>query len=140
MSNAITDNEIKGFYATPRNVPEKDIYCRRQWRRVQHLANEFWSRWKKEVYATLQVRHKWNKIVKNFKVRDIVLLGEETSRNKWLMGRVIAIQDGDDGFVRNVNVVVGTNASKTFGARILERSANKLVLLVEREDENNIEQ
>ena len=45
--------------------------------------------------------------MKNFKVRDIVLLGEETSRNKWLVGRVIAIQDGNDGFVRNVNVVVG---------------------------------
>ena len=140
MSNAITDSEIKGFYATPRKVPEKDIYCRRQWRRVQHLANEFWSRWKKEVYATLQVRHKWNKIVRNFKVGDIVLLREETSRNKWLVGRVIAIQDGNDGFIRNVNVVVGTNASKTFGARILERPANKLVLLVESEDENNIEQ
>ena len=107
---------------------------------MQHLANEFWSRWKKEVYATLQVRHKWKKIVKNFKVRDIVLLGEETSRNKWLVGRVIAIEDGNDGFVRNVNVVVGTNASKKFGARILERPANKLVLLVESEDENNIEQ
>ena len=78
--------------------------------------------------------------MKNFKVRDIALLGEETSRNKWLVGRVIAIQDGNDGFVRNVNVVVGTNASKTFGARILERPANKLVLLVESEDENNIEQ
>ena len=77
--------------------------------------------------------------MKNFKVRDIVLLGEETSRNKWLVGRVIAIQDGNDGFVWNVNVV-GTNASKTFGARILERPANKLVLLVESEDENNIEQ
>ena len=107
---------------------------------MQHLANEFWSRWKKEVYATLQVRHKWNKTVRKFKVGDIALLREETSRNKWLVGRVIAIQDGNDGFVRNVNVVVGANASKTFGARILERPANKLVLLVESEDENNIEQ
>ena len=39
-----------------------------------------------------------------------------------------------------INIVVGTNASKTFGKRILERPANKLVLLVESEDENNIEQ
>ena len=56
------------------------------------------------------------------------------------MGRVIAIQEGNDGFVRRVNIVVGTNASKTFGTGILERPANKLVLLVESEDENNIEQ
>ena len=77
-------------------------------------------------------------IVRNFKVGDIVLLREETSRNKSPMGRVIAIQEGNDGFVRNVNIVVGTNASKTFGTQILERPANKLVLLVESEDENNI--
>ena len=56
------------------------------------------------------------------------------------MGRVIAIQEGNDGFIRSVNMVVGTNASKTFGTQILERPINKLVLLVESEDENNIEQ
>ena len=48
--------------------------------------------------------------------------------------------EGNDGFVWSVNIVVGTNASKTFGTRILERPANKLVLLVESEHENNIEQ
>ena len=31
-----------------------DIYCHRHWRRVQHISNEFWSRWRKEVLATLQ--------------------------------------------------------------------------------------
>ena len=82
---------------------------------MQYVANEFWSRWKKEVYGTLQVHHKWNKIVRNFKVGDIVLLREETSRNKWPMGRVTAIQEGNDGFVRSVKIVIGTNASKTFG-------------------------
>ena len=56
------------------------------------------------------------------------------------MGRVIAIQEGSDSFVRSVNIVAGTNASKTFGTRILERHANKFVLLIESEDENNIEQ
>ena len=87
---------------------------------MQHLANEFWSTWKKEVYATLQVCHKWNKIVRNFKIGDIVFLWEGTSRNKWPMGRVIAIQEGNDIFARSVNIVVGTNASKTFWMRILE--------------------
>ena len=53
--------------------------------------------------------------MRNVKVGDIVLLWEETSRNKWLMDRVIAIQKGSNGFVWSVNIVVGTNASKTFG-------------------------
>ena len=48
--------------------------------------------------------------MRNFKIGDIVLLREETSRNKRLMGRVTAIQEGNDGFIRNVNVVVGKNA------------------------------
>ena len=53
------------------------------------------------------------------------------------MGRVIAIQQGNDGCVWSVNIVVGTNLSQTFGTQILEQPANKLVLLVESEDENN---
>ena len=53
---------------------KEGICCRKQWRCVQHLANEFWGKWKKEVYATLQVYHKWNKTVRNFKVEGIVLL------------------------------------------------------------------
>ena len=56
------------------------------------------------------------------------------------MVRVIAIQEGNHGFVRSVNIVVGTNTSKAFDTRILERPAKKLVLLVESEHENNIEQ
>ena len=30
-----------------------DIYCQKHWRRVQHISNEFWSKWRKEVLATL---------------------------------------------------------------------------------------
>ena len=58
--------------------------------------------------------------MRNFKVGDIVLLWEVTSRKKWPMDRVIAIQEGNDGFFRSVNIVVGTNASKTSGTQILE--------------------
>ena len=31
----------------PSNSTIRDIYSRKQWRRVQHVANEFWCRWKK---------------------------------------------------------------------------------------------
>ena len=56
-----------------------DIYCCKHWRRVQHISNEFWSRWRKEVLAALQCRQKWNTIRRNFKVGDIVLLKEATA-------------------------------------------------------------
>ena len=66
----------------PGEFQKEDIYCRKQWRCVQRLANEFWSRWKKEVYATWQARYRWNRTVRKFKVGDIVLSREETSRKK----------------------------------------------------------
>ena len=43
----------------PGEFRKKEKYCTKQWRRVQHLTNEVWTRWKKEVYANLQVRHKY---------------------------------------------------------------------------------
>ena len=50
--------------------------------------------------------------MRNFRVVDIVLSREETSRKKWPMSRTI--HESSDGFVQIVNVVVGTNALKTF--------------------------
>lgn len=56
------------------------------------------------------------------------------------MGRVITIKNYINGFSRSVDIVFGTNASKTFKAEILKRLANKPLLLFGRENENNIEQ
>ena len=39
----------------PEIFQKEDLYCRKQWRHVQHLCDEFWTRWKKDVYGTLQV-------------------------------------------------------------------------------------
>ena len=42
-----------GVFGTP------DLNCRKRWRRVQHISNEFWSRWRKEFLPALQDRQKW---------------------------------------------------------------------------------
>lgn len=55
----------------------EDLYSRKRWRTVQHLANEFWYRWKREFLQTLQTRSKWIKPHRNMKIGDIVLLKEE---------------------------------------------------------------
>ena len=68
---------------------KEDMYCRKYWRRVQHVCNEFWTRWKKDVFATLQSRQKWNCPKRNFQVRDVVLVRDDSMRNKWPMARVI---------------------------------------------------
>ena len=33
----------------PGHFISPDRYCRKHWRRVQHLSNEFWNQWRKEV-------------------------------------------------------------------------------------------
>ena len=37
-----------------------DEYSRKRWKRIQHIANEFWVRWRKEFLWSLQPRHKGN--------------------------------------------------------------------------------
>ena len=58
-----------------------DLYSRRRWRRVQHMARKFWSRWRREFLESLQARRKWNINKRNFQVGDVVLLKEDTGRN-----------------------------------------------------------
>ena len=59
-----------------------DIYSHKQLRRVQHISNEFWDRWRKEVLVTLQSREKRNSLKRNWNVGDIVLLKEKAERNR----------------------------------------------------------
>ena len=68
------------------NFDQPDIYSRRQWRRIQHLANKFWSRWKNEFLSTLQSRQIWNDLKENIKSGDVVLLKTNNeNRNEWPM-------------------------------------------------------
>ena len=49
----------------PRDFKRADFYSRKRWCRVQHLANEFWNRWKKDFLQSLQERQKWNCVCPN---------------------------------------------------------------------------
>ena len=65
----------------PGEFSKRDAYSKRRWRRVQHIAGEFWSRWRKEFLQSLQVRQIWKKRIRNFAVGDIVLLRDDCHRN-----------------------------------------------------------
>ena len=121
-----------------------DIYSRKRWRRVQHLANEFWDRWRKEFLQTLQTRQKWLRPKRNLKVGDVVILkNDELPRNRWQLARVQETFPDSDGLVRKVKIEVGDRARDNSGKRIhpvsyLERPIHKLVLLLaEEESEEN---
>ena len=68
---------------------------------------------------------KWTRPKRNFTVGDVVLLKENQSlRNRWPLGKVVATHPDDQDRVRSATVLTG-NGSK------LERPVNKLVLLLE---------
>ena len=54
----------KAFKSIPGNFSSTALYSK-QWRQVQHLANMFWTRWRKEYLPTLQPRRKWQSETRN---------------------------------------------------------------------------
>ena len=118
-----------------------DLYSKKWWRRVQHLTNEFWLRWKKEFLLSLQERQKWTKPRKNLQVNDVVIIKEDdVPRNQWRVCRVVEALPDEDGLVRKVKLEVGNRNLASSGKRsqplaTLERPIHKLVLLMSAEDE-----
>ena len=89
------------------------------------MANEFWSRWRKEFLLTLQNRPKWSSVRQNLDVGDIVLVADpDCPRNQWPMGRIIDAIKSKDGLVRKVNIKVSNSDIP------LSRPVAKVVLLL----------
>ncbi|XP_062610110.1 uncharacterized protein LOC134271902 [Saccostrea cucullata] len=85
-----------------------------QWKFVQHLADEFWTRWSSDYLQNLQKRQKWESGGVTFSVGDIVLMKESVlSRNRWPLGIIEETFPSDDSFVRKVKVVVIRDGKRT---------------------------
>ena len=54
--NHLLTMKSKIIMAPPGDFEKADLYSRRRWRRIQHIINEFWSRWKHEYILSLQTR------------------------------------------------------------------------------------
>ena len=115
----------------PGSFSRPDLYNRKRWRRVQHIANEFWSRWRKEFLSNLQAKCKWNKVQRNFQEGDVVLLKEDSNRCEWPMARIVKTFPDRDSKVRSVQLVLSNKLNDKKSAVILNRPIHKLVLLVE---------
>ena len=118
-----------------------DLYSRKRWRRIQHLANEFWDRWRKEFLQSLQTREKWLRPQKNLKVGDIVIVkNDELPRNRWQLACVREVYSDEDGLVRKVKIEVGdrsrdNNGKRVHAVTVLERPVHQLVLLVAQDED-----
>ena len=85
--NSINPMKSKVVMPPPGEFVQADIYCCKRWRRVQHIAEEFWSRWRKEFLVAL--RKKWATNKRNFQVGDVVILKDGSQhRNHWPMALI----------------------------------------------------
>lgn len=107
----------------------KDL-LKNQWKQVQALANEFWSRWRNEYLNTLQSRRKWHTTHRNLQPGDDVLLKQnQAPRNDWTMAIITSTFPSSDGKVRKVEVRTSSQGiSKTY-----LRPISDIVMLLENE-------
>ena len=120
----------------PGKFQRADLYCRKWWRRVQYMANQFWFRWRREFLQNLQSRSKWTQRRRNMSVGDIVISKEDNGpRNQWPLAKVVEVYPSEDGCVRKVKILKADGELDNQGRRqkpptMLERPIHKLVLLM----------
>jgi hypothetical protein len=115
------------------NFTEEDLlqYGKRRWRRVQYVADQFWSLWRKFHLQDLQLRQKWYNKECRLQAGDIVLLREKNAkRNTWPIARVTAMKISDDGLPRSATVTVARDYAGKIKKSSYERPISELVLLV----------
>ena len=140
MPNHLLTLKTKVVLSPPGVFPSADKFCRKRWRRVQHLANEFWSRWRKEYLLGVPQRQKWIAPRRDMCVDDIVIIKEDNApHNCWQLARVVAVYQGSDGRVHTVKLALADaclddRGRRTSAVKFLERPIQKLVLLMSKDD------
>jgi hypothetical protein len=85
---------------------ECNLSLQQRWRHIQHVTQNFWTRWRKEYLCLLQQRPKWQSIEENIHVDDLVTIKEKLALpGQWTTGRVIKIYpNSKDKLVRMASV------------------------------------
>ena len=139
---ALTPNTLlrlhSGILFPPGLFSENDIYHRRRWRQVQHMAEVFWHRWRQEYLPLLLNRQKWFKVQRSLQVGDLVLVVDQLlPRNLWCTGRVQKVFRDAQDRVRFANVKVAKYKDRHnlhIGSKVLKRPITKLILLKTQEE------
>lgn len=135
-NNLLTMKPVPALPPPGRFVRE-DIYARKRWRHVQYLAEQFWSRWRREYLSNIATRQRWHTAKRNLKVGDIVMeKADDLPRSEWRLARVTETTIDKDGLVRRVKVCFGDRNLERDGRRlnkpfVTERPVQKLILLLE---------
>ena len=125
-----------GIEYPPGIFNQDDTYNQKKWRQSQYLADVFWHRFKREYIPIQNVRQKWHKKERSLKVGDVVIVSDlSTPRNSWCLGKVTSVKNSKDSLVRSVHIQIYNHEMKK--KRIIQRPIDKLVLLVECEDQSS---
>jgi hypothetical protein len=131
---AITPAMLLTLKTQPNPAPlesfsEADLLCygRARWRRIMHLSEQFWLRWRQNYITQLQARKKWMFPRRSPKVNDVVLIKENSPRNVWPLARVKKVDYSTDNLVRTITLQVPGKLGKE---RILRRCLQDTVLLI----------
>jgi len=117
--NHLLTMKSKVVFAPPGAFQPTDVYCRKRWRRVQHLANEFWTWWGKEFLLSLQQQTKWTHPKRNLSIDNIVVIKDENiSHSLWQLAHVSAVYPSLDGQVRKVQVALADSCLHDTGRRV----------------------
>ncbi|CAG7718553.1 unnamed protein product [Allacma fusca] len=73
------------------NLKELKVNTLDRWQHIQQMTQHFWVRWLSEYLHHLQKRTKWEKIHKNVKEGDVVVIIEDNTPQKWKMGRILQL-------------------------------------------------
>ena len=135
--NHLLTQKSRVVLAPPGEFVRQDLYLSKRWRRVQYLANIFWTRWRTEYLESINKRRKWTGQQRNISVNDIVLICDENAaRSDWRMARVVECFTSNDNLVRSVKLQLATSQLDGKGKRLsdlayLTRPIHKLILLIE---------
>ena len=86
---------------------EQDLlqYGPKRWKKIQVLADIFWSNWRTHYLSQFHERSKWTRAIKPPAVGDVVLVKDDsTARTYWPIARVTETHISHDGVVRKVSL------------------------------------
>ena len=102
----------------------------KRWRRVQALADHFWTQWRRSYLTDLHLRSKWLRPARGAAVGDVVLLREPaTKRSEWPFAIVTEVLPGSDGLIRKVALRVPNRQGTAGEAGQFIRHVSQIVLL-----------
>lgn len=110
---------------------ERDL--RTRWQLTQKLLQDIWKRWRAEYLSQLTARSKWRGPHNNININDVVIVhNENLPPGKWIIGRVVELHPGKDGYVRVVTLKTKSG--------YMRRPIIKLSLLTSEQDDptNNL--